>query len=113
VHPPPLAAGRPPRLVLRFAVLAGVALAVAGIAGLLVSREVAAGRAEEAGWTSARFAADELGRDDLARQALEAPATGELRAQLDELFGRVALGPNVLGVALYDREGRITFATDH
>jgi PAS domain S-box-containing protein len=113
VHPPPLAAGRPPRLVLRFAVLAGVALAVAGIAGLLVSREVAAGRAEEAVWTSARFAADELGRDDLARQALEAPATGELRAQLDELFGRVALGPNVLGVALYDREGRITFATDH
>lgn len=113
MHPPPPSSGRPPRLVLRFAVLAGLALAVAGAAGLAVSRAVAAERAEQGVWTSARFLADDLGRDDLARQALEAPATGDLRAQLDELFGRAAVGPDVVAVTLYDREGRVTFSTDH
>jgi PAS domain S-box-containing protein len=104
---------RPPRLFLRFAILAGIVLALAGAAGTAVSRALATERAEEAVWTSARFAADDLARDDLARHAVDAPAGAELRAQLDELFARKALGPNVLAVALYDREGRVTYATAH
>jgi len=105
--------GRPPRLVVRFAVYAGVALALVGAATVLVSRHLATSRAQQQVWTDTRFIADALGRDELAGTALDRPATGDVRAELDDLFGREALGPGVVRATLFDRDGKVTYSTDH
>jgi PAS domain S-box-containing protein len=108
-----MSSGRPPRLVLRFAILSGVALAVAAAAALFLARGQAVERAEEATWADARAIADRLGRDDLARTAVQRPAYGDDVAQLDDLFGVDALGPGIRSVTLYARDGRVTYASDH
>src|SRR5690348_10940343 len=85
-------ADRPPRLILRFALYSGLAFAVAAAGGVWVARHIATSRAEHDVWADARFTADQLGRDDLAKTAMRAPVrdAGTI-AQLDELFGRTAL----------------------
>lgn len=104
---------RPPRLTLRFAVYAGVALALAGAASVWFAAGRASAEAERAVLADARFLADRLGRDDLARSALGRPAAGDLRAQLDEVFDREALGPQATRVTIFRRDGRVTYSTDH
>jgi PAS domain S-box-containing protein len=104
---------RPPRLLFRFAVLSGIALAVAAAVALFLARGHAIDKATDTSWSEARAIADRLGRDDLARTAVQRPAYGEDVAQLDDLFGVDALGPGITGVTLYGRDGRITYATDH
>jgi len=108
-----MAVARPPRLLLRFAVLSGIALAVAAAAALVLARAHAVDSAKDESWSEARAIADRLGRDDLARTAVLRPAYGDDVAQLDDLFGVDALGPGIEGVTLYGRDGRITYATDH
>lgn len=103
----------PPRLSLRFAVYAGVAVLLAGAASVFAGKLYATERAKQDVSADARFLADRLGRDDLARAALHGPADGDERAQLDELFHREALGPSTSRVSVVDREGRITYSTDH
>ena len=105
--------GRPPQLVLRFMVYAGLALALVGAATVLLSRHLATSRAQQQVWADTRFIADALGRDELAAAALERPATGDVRAELDDLFGREALGPGVVRATLFDRDGNVTYSTDH
>src|SRR3954447_21522365 len=80
---------KPPRLLLRFALYSGLAFAVAAAGGVWVARHMATSRAEHDVWADARFTADQLGRDDLAKTAMRAPVrdAGTI-AQLDELFGR-------------------------
>ena len=103
----------PPRLVLRFALYAGAALALAGVASIWAGKALATQRAEREVLESAQFLAERLAADDLARVALAGPATGDARAQLDDLFGREALGPEAQRVSVVDREGRVTYSTDH
>jgi PAS domain S-box-containing protein len=105
---------RPPRLILRFAVYSGLAFAVAAGVGVWIARDNATRRAEHEVWADARFTADQLGRDDLAKTAMRAPVRSPATvAQLDELFGRKALNRGVLRVTLFSRDGRVTYSTDH
>lgn len=104
---------RPPRLTLRFAIYAGVALAVAGAASVWVANWRATVSEQREVWSDALFVAERLGKDDLARSALERPAFGDRRAELDELFDREALGPEAKRVTLFRRDGRVTYSTDH
>ncbi|HVM16385.1 MAG TPA: response regulator [Gaiellaceae bacterium] len=111
--PPAPHRAAPPRLVLRFAVYAGVALALSGAASIWAGKVFATQRAQEDVHEAARYVAERLAADDLARVALAGPATGDVRAQLDDLFAREALGPEAGRVSVIDREGRITYSTDH
>jgi len=104
---------RPPRLTLRFAIYAGVALAVAGGASVWVANWRATVTEQREVWSDARFVAERLGKDDLARSALERPVFGDQRAELDELFDREALGPEAKRITLFRRDGRVTYSTDH
>jgi PAS domain S-box-containing protein len=108
-----IAPARPPRLLLRFAIYAGIALLVAAAAGTWVASHNARARAEKDVWADARYTADQLARDDLAKVALKGPVGPGVRANLDELFGRVALPRGVVRVNLFSRSGIVTYSTDH
>src|SRR5205085_4312633 len=98
---PTAAVDKPPRLLVRFAAYSGLALVVAATVGVWLAHHSATARAERDVWADARFTADQLSRDDLAKIAMRAPIrdAGTL-AQLDELFGRKALNRGVLRVTL-------------
>ncbi len=104
---------RPPRLLLRFALYAGIALVLAALVGGWIARHQATARAERDVFADAKFTADRLGHDDLAHLALRRPVDGSLRDSLDELFSRKALTRGVLRVSLFSRDGKITYSTDH
>src|SRR5207249_1223203 len=107
------APAKPPRLLLRFGVYAGIALILAAAAGTWFAGRNARVRAERDVWADARYTADQLARDDLAKIALQKPVSGSARASLDELFGRVALPRGVIRVTLFARSGIVTYSTDH
>jgi PAS domain S-box-containing protein len=106
-------ADRPPRLLLKFGVYAGIALIVAAVAGTWLASRNARVRAERDVWADARYTADQLGRDDLARTALRGPVGGDALSELDVLFGRTALQRGVVRVTLFSRAGIVTYSTDH
>ena len=76
---------RTPRIVLRFAVYAGVAFVLAVLFGLWMARRDAVDRARATVTSDAAFLADKLGRDDLARNAFLWPRRGDLRGQNAQL----------------------------
>ena len=105
---------RPPRLVFRFGLYAGLALLCAAAGGTWLARHQATARAERDVWADAKFTADRLGRDDFSRIALARPVRDPgTVGQLDELFGRVALSRGVVRVTLFSRAGQVTYSTDH
>ncbi len=104
---------KPPRLLLRFAVYAGIALVVTAAGGTWLAGNSARTRAEKDVWADAKYTADQLARDDLAKIALRGPVGPGTRASLDELFGRVALPRGVVRVTLFSRSGVVTYSTDH
>jgi PAS domain S-box-containing protein len=108
-----VAPAKPPHLLVRFAIYAGLALALAAGVGAWIAQHTATSRAERDVFADAKFTADQLGADDLAHLALRKPVSPALRDQLDELFGRKALGRGVVRVTLFSRAGRITYSTDH
>ena len=104
---------QPPRLVARFAVYGGLAVILAVLGALLVSRLNAGNEAEHALAEDAAYIADELGRDDLARTAFIGRVTADEEAQLDDLLGRVAAARSVDRASLVSPDGTITYSTDH
>ncbi|MDX6507467.1 MAG: hypothetical protein QOG06_2111 [Gaiellaceae bacterium] len=109
------AAERDPRIVVRFALFAGVALLIALGVGLLVARTFANSRAQNGVREDARFLASRLGHDDLARTAfLSARLKGAADpALLDSFLAPNDLGQGVLRVTLFSPEGWVTYSTDH
>lgn len=81
----------PPRLVLRFAVLVAVALAVTAAATLFFVRQYAVERAQNLVSFHAAFVANTILRDQLRPADLEQAATGARRGELDRLFRREVL----------------------
>lgn len=108
-----VAPAKPPRLLLRFGIYAGIAVIAAAAAGTWLAGHNARIRAEREVWADAHYTADQLARDDLARIALAKPVGLDRRAGLDELFGRVALPRGVVRVTLFARSGIVTYSTDH
>jgi CheY-like chemotaxis protein len=100
-------------LYLRFAVLAGVALALAGTASVLLTRADVANRAQLDVYRDAAFMAQRLGRDDLARTALGEPASGDMQVLLDDIFGAAAVSPGIVRVTLTRPDGTVTYSSDH
>lgn len=101
------------RLVLRFALYAGVVLLAAGLAiAWLVNREVA-GRAERTVKNQASAVAEANLRSQLRAQDFAAPVSPERRATLDGIFRKSILIPGVVGGRLIGRDGTITYAARH
>jgi two-component system cell cycle sensor histidine kinase/response regulator CckA len=98
---------------LRFALLAGIALLVAGSVGIWRERVGATHRAQLAVWRDAAFMAERLGTDDLARTALFQPATGETQILLDNVFGQAAVTPGIVRVTLIQTDGTVTYSSNH
>jgi len=104
---------KPPRLLLRFGIYAGIALLIAAAAGTWLAARTARDRAERGVWADAHHIADQLGRDDLARTAMKRPVDADTRASLDAIFGGAALPRGVVRVTLFSRTGMVTYSTDH
>ncbi|HZB24368.1 MAG TPA: hypothetical protein VE444_11040, partial [Gaiellaceae bacterium] len=96
---------QPPRLVARFAVYGGLAVILAVLGALIVSRLNAGNEAGHALAEDAAYIADELGRDDLARTAFIGRVTADEEAQLDDLLGRVAAARDVDRASLVSPDG--------
>src|SRR5947209_16726188 len=107
---------RTPRIVLRFAVYAGVAFVLAVLFGLWMARRDAVDRARATVTSDAAFLADKLGRDDLARNAFLWPRRGDLRgqnAQLDAFLDPKNAAPDTVRLSLISSDGYVTYSTDH
>jgi diguanylate cyclase (GGDEF)-like protein len=103
----------PPRLILRFAVSTGIALALAAGAILLVVRHFNTVQAERAATSQARVVASALLSGSLLASDFEEPVSGPRRATLDGFFDRRVLASGVLLVTLYSADGTVTYSTDH
>jgi len=105
--------GGPPRLVLRFAVSTGIALALAAAAILLVVRHFNTVQAERAATSQARVTASAVLRGELLPSDFERVVAEPRRSALDELFKTHVLEEGVLLVNLYADDGTVTYSTDH
>src|SRR2546428_8573675 len=106
---------RTPRIVVRFAVYAGVAFVLAVAAGLWVARTDAIGRARANVTSDAQFLADRLGRDDLARDAFLWPRSGDAASQtalLDDFLDPKNAARDAVRLTLLSSDAYVTYSTD-
>jgi len=105
-------AGRPPRLVLRFAVYSALALALAGTGILWVVRHEAQVHAERELTSEATSAAATLSTE-LRKADLTEPVTSPGRlAALDALFAPELMS-GVVRVKLWRHDGTVTYSNEH
>lgn len=105
-----------PRIVLRFALYAGVAVVFAVALGLWLARWDAVARARADVRSDASFLADRLGRDDLARTAFQWPRSGEAAdttALLDDVLDPRNATQNAVRLTLLSPDGIVTYSSDH
>src|SRR5215210_4743247 len=103
----------PPRLVLRFAIATGIALALAAGAILLVVRHYNTVQAERGAASQARVIAGTVLRGTLVGSDFDRSVAGPRRSLLDELLQRHVLAEGVLIVELYSPAGTVTYSTEH
>jgi signal transduction histidine kinase len=105
---------KPPRLILRFALLTALGFALAGGAILWFLREDAVERAQREAAARARSLAYTTLRDALVRADLERPVTTTRREELDDiLLARVLVeGAGILRVSLVNPNGMVTYSTE-
>jgi len=103
----------PPRLVLRFAIATGLALALAAAAIVLVVRHYNTVQAERGAASQARVIAGTVLRGALVAPDFQRAAGRARRSVLDDLLRRRALSEGVLLVELYSPGGFVTYSTDH
>jgi diguanylate cyclase (GGDEF)-like protein len=103
----------PPRLVLRFAVSTCIALALAAAAILLVVRHYNTVQAERGATSEARVISSSVLRGSLLASDFARAVPERRRSTLDKLFEQHVLAEGVLLVNLYDKNGRVTYSTDH
>ena len=106
-------ADRQPRLVLRFAVVTALGLALAGALILAVVREIDQRHAVRAATDRTHFVAQTFLRGVVRPADAVAPVKGKRRRQLDRLMRRYVLIDGVLRVSLVGSGNRITYSTDH
>jgi diguanylate cyclase (GGDEF)-like protein len=104
---------RQPRLVLRFAVVTAVGLALAGALILGVIREIDQRQAVRAATDRAHFVAETFLRGAIRRTDVAGPVTGVRRDELDRLMRRYVLIDGALRVSVVGSGNRITYSTDH
>ena len=109
---PEALASDPPRLVLRFAVCTGIALALAAAAILLVVRHFDTVQAERGATAQARVLASTVLRESLRATDFQRPDAAR-RAELDKLFAGRVLDEGVLLASLVAADGTVVYSTDH
>jgi diguanylate cyclase (GGDEF)-like protein len=103
---------RPPRLVLRFALVLSVALALASAVILAVVYHFAISQAEQAATRQASLLASTLLQHEIETSDLERRVSPSRRAELDASFGSLSMAEGMLGVSLVRRDGLVTYSTD-
>ena len=104
---------RPPRLVLRFALLSALCLGAGAAAILLFTRHLHTVQAERAAAHQAELIAETILSDELLAADLSRPATARRRSQLDGLFRNKVLVRGTVLVTLSRPDGLATYSTDH
>ena len=104
---------RPPRLVLRFAIVLSLALALASALILVLVYRFAISEAEQAATRHANFVASALLQQHVRRTDLMRSVPRRRRLELDALFRRQVLADDILAVSLVRRDGLVTYSTDH
>lgn len=103
---------RPPRLVLRFAVAAALALVLAALVILWFVRRQANERALSNVSSQTQFIADTILRNEIRMSDLRRPVRGDRLRDLDLIFGEQVFRGGGLRANLYGRSGVVTFSTD-
>jgi diguanylate cyclase (GGDEF)-like protein len=103
---------RPPRLVLRFAVSTAVLLSLGAFVILIFVRQHAIAQAEGASVFHARFVLRSVVGERLTPSDFGKPLGERRSAALNRLMNRDVLVGETLGVVLYGRDGRVTYASD-
>lgn len=104
---------RPPRLVLRFAVVLSVALAVASGLILLVVHHFAISQAERAAARHAGLVASTVLQHEVTRADLRQSVSASRRRELDAVLRRFGLAQDVVGLSLVRRDGLVTYSSVH
>jgi hypothetical protein len=104
---------RQPRLVLRFAVVTALGLALAGALILAVVREIDQRHAVREATNRTHFVAETFLRGLLRPADAAGPVQGKRRAELDRLMKRYVLIDGALRVSLVGPGDRVTYSTDH
>ena len=107
------AAERPPRLVLRFAVVLSVALGLASAAILVVVHHFALSQAERGAAQHAGLLASAVFQREVGAEDVGAPVPPSRRRQLDSLLRSYGLEKGIVALSLVRRDGIITYSTDH
>ena len=106
-------ADRQPRLVLRFAVVTALGLALAGALILGVIREIDQRQAVRGATDRAHFVAATFLRGAIRPSDAARPVSGARRDELDRLMRRYVLIDGALRVSVVGSGDRITYSTDH
>ena len=104
---------RPPRLVLRFAIVLSVSLALASAVILLVVHHFALSEAERAAARHAGLVASTVLQREVTGADLERPVPRERRQELDSVLSRFGLAGDVIGLSLVRRDGLVTYSSAH
>ncbi len=104
---------RPPRLVLRFALILSVTLALASALILVVVRSFTISQAEVAATRQASLVATTLLQRDVTATDFLRPVAGARRRELDTLFRTHLVAAETLGVSLVRNDGLVTYSTNH
>jgi diguanylate cyclase (GGDEF)-like protein len=104
---------RPPRLVLRFAVVTALCLGLGGAAILVFTRHLNTIQAEETAAKHAQLVAEDVLADRLRPSDFAQPTSERRREDLDGLFKRKLLRPGTVLVSLSRADQVVTYSTDH
>jgi hypothetical protein len=109
---PGLRRERPPRLVLRFALLTAACLGLGAAAILAVTRHLDTVQAQQASARQAELVAGTVLEEQVRPADLRARVTGARLRELDRLFRRPALADGTVRVLLAGPTGMVTYSTD-
>jgi diguanylate cyclase len=102
---------RPPRLVVRFAILTALGLALAAITIAVLVRTESTALGQRYAIERARFAADAVLERELRSTDLSSRPTPARRRELRHIFEETVLREGIRGVALYAEDGRLTYSS--
>jgi diguanylate cyclase (GGDEF)-like protein len=111
-QPPAARRERPPRLVLRFAILTAACLGLGAAAILAITRHLDTQQAQRAAAQHAELIADAVLATEVTAADLRRPVPAARRRELDQLFERPPLAEGTLRVLLAGPRGLVTYSTD-
>jgi diguanylate cyclase (GGDEF)-like protein len=106
-------AERPPRLILRFALVTALCLGLGGSAIIVFTRHLNTLQAERTAAKHAQFLGQEVLPYRLQSSDFARPVSASRRARLDRIFVKRVLLPGTLLVTLSRPDRVITYSTDH